>query len=216
VNRGIGGSNYYADRYGDRDWRFYGPVLGSALTHSAPGPILDIGAGHGLLVECALRWGLQCVGVDGSDHGVALAAARGIELIHSQLSEVLPFRESTFQTAFMNQVIEHLEPPVARRALDEGFRVLRPGGMIYVASPSRFNAEQRVADPTHINLLAPSELHAMLRAAGFVDLRPFDKALYGRLGEIVFNRIQFERLSSSANCLAFKPAATQPRNSELA
>jgi SAM-dependent methyltransferase len=204
-NAGIGRAGYHLEHYGDRDWRFYGPVLSYAFTYSLPGPILDLGAGHGLLVECARRWGLDCVGVEGSAEAIALGATRGVDLTQCALSSPLPFADEHFRTVFMNQVIEHLEPPVAHNSLNEAWRVLRPGGMIYVASPSRFNARMRLEDPTHINLLAPGELHAMLRDARFVDLRPFDRALYGRGGEMLFHRVHWDRLSATANCIAFKP-----------
>jgi SAM-dependent methyltransferase len=214
VNAGVGDRTYYDKWYADRDWRFYRSILAQVVEHSEPGPILDLGAGVGYLVECADRWGLDCNGVDGSPAAVEIGCARwpALKLRHHVLSERLPFPDASFQTVVMNQVIEHLEAPVARAAVGEAFRVLRTGGMLFITSPSQFNEYERTIDPTHINMLAPSTLEAMLRAGGFTTIKRFDEPLplFGshRLGRHVLGRlmrfVDWDRLSASANARAYK------------
>lgn len=47
----------------------------------------------------------------------------------------LPFSSDSFDAVFYHHVIEHVSDPVA--SLDELFRVLVPGGLIYVGTPNR-------------------------------------------------------------------------------
>ena len=60
-----------------RDWRYYRPnFIAEVIFYSEPGPILDVGTGTGLFVEAALRWGLYCVGIEGSGDAVEIGRQR--------------------------------------------------------------------------------------------------------------------------------------------
>ncbi len=48
----------------------------------------------------------------------------------------MPFEDNSFDVVISNQVIEHIEDQ--RLHLAEAFRVLRPGGFLYVATPNRY------------------------------------------------------------------------------
>jgi len=215
-DRGIGDANYFNDYYADRDWKWYRHILALAIQYSEPGAILDVGAGVGYLVECAMRWNLTCLGLEGSAAAVASAQARcpSINLRQHALSEPFPFTDASVGSVFMNQVIEHLEPEVATGCLEECWRVLCPGGMLFVFSPSCYNVEEANADATHIHMYSPTELRQLLAAKGFGDVRSFDSplpllgrsTLATRVMYFVFKLTRWERLSASANCIAFKGA----------
>jgi SAM-dependent methyltransferase len=208
IARGVAPPGYYADHYGDRDWCWYQHILATVVRESKPGRILDAGAGHGLFAECARRWGFDCNAIDASAEAIELARLRGVTVMPAALGVRLPFENDVFATVVLNQVIEHLEPRVAQQCLGEIYRVLEPGGMAYVASPSRFDAVQVTADPTHINLLTPSELQTMLRKAGFERLKRFDAPRYkGQIGRRLHRRFRWDRLSETANSMAFKAQA---------
>ena len=214
VDAGVGDRNYYETWYTSRDWRFYAWLLAQMVEHSAPGPILDMGAGVGYVVEGAQRWGLDCCGIEGSRDAVEMGLRRWppLRLRQHFLSEPLPFPNGSFQTVVMNQVIEHLEPEVAQRAVAEIFRVLRPGGVAMIYSPSRFNEYERRVDPTHINLYSPTELRKLLLSGGFRRVVSLDDPLpiFGqnrvgrRLATTVFRVTRWDRLSASANARAYK------------
>lgn len=53
---GVGSREYFEQLYASRTWEYYRPVLAHIIANSVPGPILDLGAGTGLLVEAATRW----------------------------------------------------------------------------------------------------------------------------------------------------------------
>ena len=224
MNQGIGTDTYFNQYYVSRDWRFYRFLLQLVMDYAEPGLILDVGAGSGLFIEGAMRWGLTCQGLEGSSEAIAIARRRypGIQLIQHMLSEPFPFPDEMFGTVVMNQVIEHLEPLIARRAVAEAFRVLQPGGMMFVASPSKFNAYERTADPTHIHLYSPRELRDLLASTGFVEIRAMDSPLdllgsskFGRkIMSVVFRLVHWERLSASANCMAYKDSRTSDHTVE--
>jgi SAM-dependent methyltransferase len=205
---------YFLERYGERDWRAYKPILADIVRHSNPGPMLDIGAGTGLLLEGARAWGLSCQGIEGSVDAITIAKHRcpDLPLIRHILGEPLPFHDETFQTILLNQVIEHIEPRICRQTLIDSLRVLRPGGMIFITSPSRFDRVEGPKDPTHIHLYAPSELRRVLESVGFTHIVPADYPLpvFGsnpisrKLVSLLFDLTHWDRLSATANCRAYK------------
>jgi SAM-dependent methyltransferase len=213
-NKGVGYSSYFEHHYGNRSWKFYSQIVAQVASWSEPGPILDIGAGTGLFAECATRWGLDCTGVEGSREAIEIALARCPELRirHHLLSEPLPFSDDSFQTVLINQVIEHLEPAIAKQVLRESRRVLREGGTVIVSSPSRYNKADAEGDPTHLNVLVPSELRSLLEDCGFKEIKSHDGAQSylgnSRVGRILtdaaFRVTRWDFLSSTANCWARK------------
>jgi SAM-dependent methyltransferase len=214
LNRGIGTQSYYERYYKLRNWTFYSGILGQIVSYSQPGSILDVGAGTGLLVEAARKWGFDCEGIDGSEAAVEVGQRRvpGLRLRHHFLSDPFPFAHSTFQTVLLNQVIEHLEPEVARNALLESARVLRKGGMILIHSPSRFNRSEVAGDPTHIHAYTPSELRAIVASSGFQTIVSMDSPINwlgsSRIGlGMMLAALKFtgwDCFSASANCRAYR------------
>ena len=214
ANQGIGSKQYFEQYYSNRTWEAYSEIVALIVRHSTPGPILDLGCGTGLLVECASRWGLSCKGVDGSQDAVDIAKKRfpGLDVSHQYFEAPLPMSDGAFSSVVMNQVIEHLESSTAEMCLDEAFRVLRSGGMLLVTSPSIFNRAEAEADRTHVRMYSPSSLHHLLSSRGFSEIVPIDTPLelFGngrlakRMSSLVFRMTGWERLSASASCFAFK------------
>ncbi len=214
LDGGIADSGYYQQHYSSRDWKFYSGIVALIIKRSSPGPILDLGAGCGYLLECASRWGLTGTGMDGSIEAIAMAKERcpTLDIRYQKLSENLPFPENSFQTVVLNQVIEHLEPVVAVNVLRESFRVLHQDGVILIAAPSKANKYEAKADPTHINMMSPKELKALLISCGFVQIRPFDYPL-PLLGSnwiaqgimyVIFKLMPFDWYSATSNATASK------------
>lgn len=215
--KGIGTLEYFKHYYGTRDWKSCRDLLSLLTTYSEPGPILDVGAGIGLFLEAATRWGLPCQGIEGSQEAVNHAKARfpGLHLQQHFLENRFPFSDESFQAVIMNQVIEHLNEREAHNALAESFRVLKPGGFFLVFSPSRFNTSEKHGDPTHQRLLSPAELERKLTGIGFRNIIPqngphelFGKGLLGKgLAKFLYVITGWDQLSAFANFLAYKPPA---------
>jgi SAM-dependent methyltransferase len=175
--------------YGSRTWDFYRPLLAQLLQYAAPGPVLDVGAGLGLFVECCRRFGVPCIGLEGSPEGVERALARGVRLVRGDVAAGLPFRASAFASVTCIQVIEHVEPESARALLAEARRVLQPGGTLLLQSPSPRDPIQR-REPGHINLYMPSRLRREVAEAGFEVIAepngPITPLGQGRLRSLLF------------------------------
>ncbi len=217
INKGVGTRQYYETYYSSRDWKIYKSILSTIVLYSEPGPVLDVGAGTGFIVEGGSRWGLDCKGIEGSIDAIRIARERypAIDIVQGLLSEPFPFPDASFQTIVMNEVIEHLETKVATACLGEVYRGLSPGGMLFVASPSRFNKNEKEADPTHINLYSPKELKRLLYSKGFEDIIPLNTPLSllgtSYLGKglmyVLFKLTKLDHLSATATCIAYKPIA---------
>lgn len=149
-----------------RHWQQYEVYLKRFRGH--PSPLLELGSGIGLFLEACRRNGIDALGLELEDEGVRETIAAGLDARRHDLADPLPLADASFEAVFSNQVIEHVRPATQRMMIAESFRVLKPGGQLHIISPCRHYAPAR-QDTYHIALLTPSELRAMVEAAGFVD-----------------------------------------------
>lgn len=218
MHEGVGSREYFHQLYSSRTWEYYGPVLAHIVANSQPGPILDLGAGTGLLVEAATRWGLDCQGIEGSREAVEMGLKRfpGLRLSQQFLSERLKLSDQSVQTVLLHQVVAHLEPEVARNVLAEASRVMRRGGRLFIFSPGRFNAAVRRDNPAcvaWVKMYTPSEMRSLVMAAGFENVVHLDaprellgRSFAGRAAMRAALRLtRWDWLSATANCQASKP-----------
>jgi SAM-dependent methyltransferase len=107
-------------------------VLGPATV----GELLDIGTGHGLMLEILGPMARHAVGVDISAPALRLARTRihGIGLAHIEFRRGdmyrLPFDDASFDTVTFDRVLAASERPIA--AISEVARVLRADGRLVV------------------------------------------------------------------------------------
>jgi 2-polyprenyl-3-methyl-5-hydroxy-6-metoxy-1,4-benzoquinol methylase len=144
----------------------------------SPGRLLDVGCGHGLLLDEARARGWDVVGLDLS----AAAAAHGREALGLDVREtpLEHFRdEPGFDALVLADVIEHTDDPPL--AVDRCFELLRPGGVALFATPDPASRMARLtADRwwgylrAHAYLLPRPTMARLLAARGFepVATRP--------------------------------------------
>ncbi len=65
--------------------------------------------------------------------------------VHCDVHE-LPFRDNSFDVAFCNHVMEHVDDDI--KAMSELCRVLRPGGWALIQSPQDYSREDTYEDPS--------------------------------------------------------------------
>jgi SAM-dependent methyltransferase len=141
--------------------------------HVPAGSLLDVGCGHGLLLDEARRRGFTVTGLELSQ--AAAAYARDVlELdVREQKVEDLEAPEGGYQVVVMADVIEHLDDPLA--ALDACTRLLAPGGALCVVTPDPGSPTARLAGPrwwayipAHTFLFPRVTLRELLEARGLV------------------------------------------------
>jgi SAM-dependent methyltransferase len=102
-----------------------------------PACIVDIGCGDGEAASVALAAnpGHRLVGIDWSADALGQARARGLTLIRAAVDGIsLPLRTGTADVVIMSELIEHLVDTDS--ALDEAWRVLKPGGSLLLSTPN--------------------------------------------------------------------------------
>jgi 2-polyprenyl-3-methyl-5-hydroxy-6-metoxy-1,4-benzoquinol methylase len=102
-----------------------------------PLEVLNVGCGAGTECQIWAELGHKVTGIDISEPLVQLARRRASERgfdIHFDVGSALalPYGNSTFDVCLIPQLLEHV--PDWQKCLDEGARVLRPGGLIYVST----------------------------------------------------------------------------------
>ena len=99
--------------------------------------ILEIGVGGegGVLLE--LMHNNEIHGMDVSDSAINNSRRLGINVIKANLDrDSIPFQEDCFDVVFAFEVFEHFANP--QHALEEIWRVLKPGGIFICSIPSTF------------------------------------------------------------------------------
>lgn len=125
----------------DPDWEFYPTYIAKLeavrrwLDRLPAGTrVLDAGCGEGVLVD-EYMGRLAIEGLDpnySSDH------------VRSGSLTALPYADATFDRALCLDVLEHLTFDEQPRALGELYRVLKPGGELFVSIPNLAHLQSRV------------------------------------------------------------------------
>ena len=140
-----------------------------------PGALLDLGCWVGFLLAEARERGWSTLGVEPSEFASAYARERnGLDVMTDDLFTA-PVPEDAWDAVVLGDVIEHLPRP--GDALDRIARLLRSGGVVYLALP---DAGSRVARamgprwwsvlPTHVQYFTRTSLETLLRRHGYEPL----------------------------------------------
>ena len=149
-------------------------LLGLSPT-GARGRLLEIGCGSGGIshwfgAEGPMGWDVEAVDVEDA------RLVRGGYSFNLVAGTDLPFEDASFDVVLTNHVIEHVGDEDAQRAhLREVRRVLRPGGMAYLAVPCRWMLVEPHYRLPFLSWLPQSLADAYVRVAGkgaYYDCRP--------------------------------------------
>jgi ubiquinone/menaquinone biosynthesis C-methylase UbiE len=154
--------------------------FGAALGEAGRGDLLDVACGPGVVTAAIAPTAASVVAFDATEQMLDKAKARcaragltNVTFKHGD-AENLPFADGQFDGVVTRLAIHHFAHP--QRALDEMFRVLRPGGVAVIvdvvssevaAESNLQNAIERLRDPSHVRMLPGTELDGELARAGF-------------------------------------------------
>ena len=157
--------------------------FGAALGEARRGKLLDVACGPGVVTAALAPEASSVAAFDATEEMLEKAKARcakagvGNVAFRSGDAESLPFEDAEFDGVVTRLAIHHFANP--QRALDEIFRVLRPGGAAVIVDvvssedPDQsklHNAIERLRDPSHVRMLPASQLDAGISRAGFRHL----------------------------------------------
>ncbi len=108
-------------------------VLQQQISLTEQVSLLDVGCSQGQITQklgenLALVVGVDLADEEGRRPGFHFIRADGCRL---------PLRSATFDVLVLNHILEHVPSP--QRLLDEAWRVLKPSGVCYLATPNRYS-----------------------------------------------------------------------------
>ncbi len=131
--------------------------------------VLEIGCGAGGMLGPLSRYG-QTTGLDIDHEYVAFCQERGFTQVLCGSGYELPFADASFDLVCLFDTLEHIPDDVM--ALREVFRVLRPGGRVFLSVPAYqwlWSQNDRIAH--HCRRYTTGRLRAALSAAGLQPQR---------------------------------------------
>ena len=150
--------------------------------YCSPGPVLEVGPGHGCFMTELKQAGIRAVGLEASRQMATSLQERGFE-VHQGYIDEPPAGAERFQGVFMSNVFEHLGNH--DRALKSLASLLQPGGRIITLQPTAYLGQliaraymtlfpkrlvpdlgTWLATPYHILLISPLGMKAMCARVG--------------------------------------------------
>ena len=126
--------------------------------------ILDIGCGQGPALELFRNAGLQAIGVALNETDVRACQNRGFDAYVMDQS-FLAFEDASFDIIWARHVLEHSIMPLY--TLHEFYRVLRPGGILYVEVPASDTIARHEENPNHYSMLTRRGWEALFVKSGY-------------------------------------------------
>jgi 2-polyprenyl-3-methyl-5-hydroxy-6-metoxy-1,4-benzoquinol methylase len=154
----------------------------SLRRYRTSGRLLDVGCGAGAVLRTMSADGWLAEGQEISAAATDRLEEEGFR-IHREALEQLPSVDATFDVVVMSEVIEHLPAPdVTLRAV---YRLLRPGGALYLTTPNFGSLSRRVLRdqwraidlPGHLSYFDRRSLKAYLARAGFSEVSVWSEGL---------------------------------------
>jgi SAM-dependent methyltransferase len=167
--RAVHDETYMLEERGRR--RAAGRLLDLLATHMPAGHLLQVGCGHGLLLDEARRRGYDVEGVEPSTQAVRYARDRlGLAVKETAIEEA-ELGGERYDAILLVDVLEHLDDPIA--VLERLLAVLAPGGALLITTPDPSSLVARAAGsrwwclvPAHHCLIPRRTLRELLDARG--------------------------------------------------
>ena len=151
--------------------------------------LLDIGCGRGEWLEICNQKGIKSSGIEKDESMYSFCRGLKLDVIKADAEKALSkYEKNSFQIISAFHLIEHLDNIKLDTLIQECQRILEPGGVLILETPSidnlKVSTKSFYLDPTHINPINPDGFIYRLQTKGF------DKAKYFFIngGELVIPR----------------------------
>ena len=163
----------------------YGQIRHLPVPQTRTELLLDVGCGNGSFLSVAERIGYDPIGLEPDPKAASVAQNEGGRVIVGHLpSDELS--GNSFAHVTMSHVLEHLHDPIS--ILNESYRLLKPGGRIWLATPNiesalsnYFHRHWRgLEPPRHLVLFLPDLVRSVLQNVGFRSVEILAPSLEAR------------------------------------
>ena len=142
---------------------FYDGLLNEILYRFPKCSLLDIGSGRGeWLLKCQ-QLGIQSTGIDNNLSMYKCCVEKGLNVVQGDALKVLKtFKDNSFQLITSFHFIEHISFELILEVLEQSKRLLVPGGVLILETPSIDNllvsSKNFYLDPTHTTHIHPEAI----------------------------------------------------------
>ncbi len=134
---------------------------------------LDIGCGRGEWLEKLSSSGFKCLGIEINESMVRKCLEYGLNILQGDALNILKsLPDNHYSLISIFHVIEHLDKNYLDKIFAECKRLLTPGGLFLIETPSIDNiivsSKTFYLDSSHINKINPDNLVYSLEKSGFI------------------------------------------------
>jgi SAM-dependent methyltransferase len=143
--------------------------LALLMRHAAPGTMLEIGPGHGTLAMLAVESGWTYRAMEASEILIELLRSKGLDVVAGWAPPILA-ADASVDVVYADQVLEHMSGiDAARQFVSEAWRVLKPGGTLFVVVPDYLKEKTFFwdVDYTHNFVTTERRMKQLLYDGGF-------------------------------------------------
>ncbi len=141
----------------------------------APGAVLEIGCGRGVMLRMLQEAGIQAYGIDSSEESVKSCEGKGLKVLPGDAEDHLAsLPDASLGGIFCAHMIEHMQPEYVIKLIKESYRVLKQGAAFIIITPNARDlrtTERFWLDISHVRLYPEKLLTAILRKAGFSEIK---------------------------------------------
>ncbi|MGI6472487.1 MAG: class I SAM-dependent methyltransferase [Candidatus Methanomethylophilaceae archaeon] len=178
-----------------RAWRGFKEVPNLGLPKNSK--VLDTGCGNGKTCSCLIGLDFDVTGIDFSSCAIKSCSEiygdKAVFVTGDCLD--LPFSDSVFDGVYAVHITENFDDGGVRRFSSECFRVLKPGGKLFVRSfsPEDMRSDKPVRDGIRYVHRMPEEITALFSEFTVSESR------------LVEEKTKFGSLRSRSECILSKP-----------
>ena len=141
--------------------------------------VLDIGCGQGYALELFTRHGAEPIGITLNEEEKGIVDAKGHDVRIMDMSS-LDFEKNHFDILWSRHSLEHSVFPFF--TLAEWYRVLKPGGLLYLEVPAPDTKNNHEFNQNHYSVFGIRMWQSLLMRSGFKVLGVFNIDLQSENG----------------------------------